>query len=927
MNLSDHYDMFMPHGMCFLWLPEVMALHIISDALIALAYFSIPFAILRFVRGRDDLEPRHRKMALLFAAFIAFCGLTHVLSIYVLWVPIYIFEGWLKAITAIVSVATAISLLRLIPAALKLPSAGSMRAEIAAHKETMIALDAARAALAGRVRRSEDALRENEAKFKSVAENMSEGLVIFHEDASVVFLNPAAASLHGFEREADGMVRREDLPGQWRGFDINGSLVPFEDWPIARVIRGERFQNQYMRIERADKLVNFDAVYNGAPIYGPDGKFLQGFVTIRDVSKEVEAQRALERAHDLLRGFTDAVPGLIYAKDREGRMLFANDGTAKLIGKARSEFIGKTDAEFLGDAVQAEAVMATDRRIMDSGISEQIEEPVSLPDGTATTWLSTKVPLRNSEGLVTGLIGLSVDISARKVAEDLLIKSEERFRRLAETVTEVFTIFDTIYKRFDYVSPAWETITGRPCWELYNNPDLWGELIHSDDRNRVPKLSEMDSATPALESKYRILHKDGAFRWLHTRDFPFQSPDGQLTHVFSTSIDITQSRKVEEQLLQSQKLEAVGRLAGGVAHDFNNILTVIIGYSDILLERPDLDDDALKALRAVAGAADRASALTAQLLGFSRQTILAPQVVNLNNMVGELGGMLSRLIGEDVAYTTVLDPGLDRTLVDPGQLGQVVMNLAVNARDAMPQGGKLTVETRNVHITGDPALPDRKPGPYVMIAVTDTGTGIAPEVRARMFDPFFTTKGVGKGTGLGLSMVLGIVEQSGGFVTVYSEPDHGTTFKVFLPAVQDELAPRRAPRATGSLAGSETILLVEDEADVRDLARRSLERQGYTVLAANDGQHALQRLADTGIRIDAVLTDVVMPNMSGPDLMAALRHTMPDLPVLFMSGYTDDVVVRHGLLDAGASFIQKPFTTNELAQRLRAVLDSRTPRS
>lgn len=207
--------------------------------------------------------------------------------------------------------------------------------------------------------------------------------------------------------------------------------------------------------------------------------------------------------------------------------------------------------------------MATDRRIMDSGISEQIEEPVSLPNGTAATWLSTKVPLRNSEGLVTGLIGLSVDISARKATKNSLIKSEERFRRLAETVTEVFTIFDTVYKRFDYVSPAWETITGRTCWELYNNPDLWGELIHSDDRNRVPKVSEMDSATPALESKYRILHKDGAFRWLHTRDFPFQSPDGQLTHVIITSIDITQSREVEEQLLQSQKLEAVGRLAGG----------------------------------------------------------------------------------------------------------------------------------------------------------------------------------------------------------------------------------------------------------------------------------------------------------------------------------------------------------------------------
>lgn len=434
MNLSEHYEMFMPHGMCFLWLPELMALHIISDALIALSYFSIPFAILRFVRGRDDLEPRHRQMALLFAAFIALCGLTHVLSIYVLWVPVYVFEGWLKAVTAIVSVATAIILMKLVPHALKLPSAASMRAEIAAHRETMIALDAARAVLASRVDRTEDALRASEAKFQSVVENMSEGLGMFAEDGTVLFLNPAADTLLGHERDADGNLR-QDLSAQWQVFDIDGSLVPFESWPIARVLRGERFQNQFVHAERADQAVTFDAIYNGAPIYGPDGKFLLGFVTLRDVRKEVHAQRDLARAHDLLRGFTDAVPGVIYAKDGDGRMLFANDGTAKLIGKPRSEFIGKTDAEFLEDKGQAETVMANDRRIMENGIAEQVEEPVSLPDGTATIWLSTKVPLQNSEGLVTGLIGLSVDISARKATEAELMTLNDRLERQAGELT------------------------------------------------------------------------------------------------------------------------------------------------------------------------------------------------------------------------------------------------------------------------------------------------------------------------------------------------------------------------------------------------------------------------------------------------------------------------------------------------------------
>lgn len=435
MTWSEHYEMFMPHGMCFLWLPELMALHIVSDALIALAYFSIPFAILRFVRGRDDLEPRHRQMALLFAAFIAFCGLTHVLSIYVLWVPVYIFEGWLKAITAIVSVATAISLMKLVPHALKLPSAESMRAEIAAHRETMIALDAARAVLASRVDRTEGALRESEAKFRSVVEHMSEGLMIFDQEGAMTFHNPASARMHGLKREADGLFQPEDIPVQWRAWDSEGVSVPFEDWPIARVLKGERFENRYFHVERADGGVTFDAVYSGAPIFGASGEFLLGFITLRNVQEELEAQRALAGAHDLLRGFTDAVPGVIYAKDRDGRMLFANDGTAKLIGKPRSEFIAKTDAEFLDDPRQAEAVMANDRRIMESGIAEQVEEPVSLPDGTATTWLSTKVPLKNSEGLVTGLIGLSVDISARKATEAELMTLNYRLERQAGELT------------------------------------------------------------------------------------------------------------------------------------------------------------------------------------------------------------------------------------------------------------------------------------------------------------------------------------------------------------------------------------------------------------------------------------------------------------------------------------------------------------
>lgn len=434
MDWRSQYEMFMPHGMCFLWRPELMALHVISDALIALAYFTIPFAILRFVQGRDDLQPRHQRMALLFAAFIACCGLTHLLSIYVLWVPIYIIEGWVKAVTAIVSVATAISLTRLVPHALKLPSAETMRAEIAAHRETMSALDAAHAGLAIRVDRSEEALRESEKKFEAIVEHMSEGLMIFDREGTMSFHNSTSARLHGIERDAGGLFRRDRWAVEWRGWDREDVLVRVEEWPIARVLKGERVENQYLHVEHEDTGTTFDAVFNGSGIYGANGDFLLGFVTLRDVRDEIHAQRALARTHDLLRGFTDAVPGVIYAKDRDGRMLFANDGAAELIGKERSEIIGRTDVELLTDLSQAEAVMANDHRVMETDTPEQIEEGVTLANGTAAVWLSTKAPLRNSEGVVTGVIGLSVDISAQKATEAELTLLNNRLESQAEAL-------------------------------------------------------------------------------------------------------------------------------------------------------------------------------------------------------------------------------------------------------------------------------------------------------------------------------------------------------------------------------------------------------------------------------------------------------------------------------------------------------------
>ncbi len=406
---------------------------------------------------------------------------------------------------------------------------------------------------------------------------------------------------------------------------------------------------------------------------------------------------------------------------------------------------------------------------------------------------------------------------------------------------------------------------------------------------------------------------------------PLRNAEGAVVGAIAVHEDVTERFLLEERLRQAQKMEAVGRLAGGVAHDFNNLLTVIIGCGELLLQALPPEGPTRPLAEEVARAGERAASLTRQLLAFSRKQPLAPRVLDLNGLVADLEPLLRRLIGEDVELATVLQPGLRPVRADPGQLEQVLLNLAANARDAMPHGGRLTVETRNVNLDEGYARlhPEVRPGPYVLLAASDTGHGMTAEVKAHLFEPFFTTKGPGQGTGLGLATAFGVVKASGGHIEVYSEPGAGSTFKVYLPRAEDARRPGKSyPGNTATPPGAEAVLVVEDEAAVRALTGRVLRGLGYAVLEAASGEEALRACGPGGSRVDLLVTDVVMPGLGGRQLAERLLAVHPGMRVLYLSGYPDDAVVRHGILEREANFLQKPFTPAALAQKVREVLDA-----
>jgi PAS domain S-box-containing protein len=605
-------------------------------------------------------------------------------------------------------------------------------------------------------------------------------------------------------------------------------------------------------------------------------------------------------------------PEFIFTMDRAGTILSINH---TLPGHPPEQVIGRSGLSFVTPEQHAEVRELLDH-VVRTGQPESYEAMVLGPDGTMVCY-QTRVAAVKPEHGEPILIAVATDITERK-------KAEESFRmqaRVLENMAEGVFVADPSGIIL-YTNPAEDAMFGYEPGELIGrHVSVLRASTSEENGHFVAHITEQMKTRSFWAGELQNRKKDGS---VFTTDARITTVDrsGQQ-HWVCVQEDVTERRRLEEQVRQAHKMEAIGRLAGGVAHDFNNLMTVVSGYGELLQAGMSPDSPWVLHVREILKAAERASNLTAQLLAFGRKAILAPRVLDLNALLRDLEKNLLPLIGEDVELRTVLEPALGRVKVDPGQMHQVILNLAVNARDAMPQGGQLTLATANVEL--DEAFAHNHaeiaPGSYVLLAVSDTGYGMSAEVQAHLFEPFFTTKEVGKGTGLGLSTVYGIVKQSGGHVEAESAPGRGSTFKIYLPRVQETSSPSQTRAVSVWPGGSETVFVVEDEVMVRDFTCRVLRESGYTVLAAASGDLALRETARQKGPIHLLVTDVVMPGMSGRDLAERLALQHPRLRVLYLSGYTDDAILRHGVVATGAAFLQKPFTPEALARKVREILD------
>ncbi len=734
-----------------------------------------------------------------------------------------------------------------------------------------------------------------ERKYRGIFEGSAEGIFQISPDGMrFVTANPAMARILGYgspEELIGGitdigrqvLLEPDSFAGLFRRLDKDGPIVDFE----CECVRGDGTRIWVL-------LSAARATGRGEGI-GCEG-------TMVDISSRKNAEEALIRERELLSTLIDNIPDTIYVKDTESRFLLANSAMRRIVGvDSPQQLVGKTDFDFFPREM-ADQFLDDEKRILLTGEALVNKDEHALgADGREYRFFTTKVPLKDESGLIRGIVGINRDVTDFR-------KAQEEVRSLA---------------RFPEENPSPVMRLSRDGALLYANAasrpilEEWGcargEVVPDDHRAFTLKAfasgTSMAAEVVCGKSQYSMVF----------------APVVDAGYVNIYALDVTEQRNLEQQLLQSQKMDAIGKLAGGVAHDFNNVLTAIIGYSDFLQMRLGKDDPLQLEVEEIRKAGKRAASLTQKLLAFSRRQILEVKVLDLNAIIAGMEKMLRRLISESVSIDLFLDPALGLIRADASQMEQVLLNLVINASDAMPRGGTLSIETANAELNESYARMhiSVKPGPHIRLVVSDTGTGMDEETRGHIFEPFFTTKREGKGTGLGLSMVYGIVKQSGGNIWVYSEPGKGTAFKIYLPQVF-ESAPEASDEqpAERPAGGTETILVVEDEEMIRRMMSAALADYGYSVLLAKDGEEAWETCRDTQEPIHLLISDVVLPGTSGRESAQRLVTMRPGMRVLYMSGYTSNAIVHHGVLEPGLAFLQKPFAPVALLRKVRQILDS-----
>ena len=770
-------------------------------------------------------------------------------------------------------------------------------------------------------KQAEEALRRSEERFKQVANSIGEWVWEVDVDGLYTYSSPGLEKIVGYKpEEVVGKMHFYDLFIPEKKEELKKAA--FEVFAMKESFKG--FVNP--NLHKNGTLVILET--SGAPILDEQGRLLGYCGGDTDITERKRAEEALKESERKFRAIFDSTSDGMFLLDLETKkFVMCNEMCSKMLGFTQEEFLNLGIAD-IHPSEDLPFIFKHIGKVLEGNPGVRADIRFRRKDGTVF-FTDLSPSLMTADERKFALVVFK-DITDRKQAEAILRESEERFRVVFERAGVGIALVDSTGYTLKS-NPAIQNMLGYSADELAKMH--FTEFVHPEDAEEELNLfmELIAGKRDTFRREERLIAKDGRVVWIDLTVTSQRRPEGDLERVIVMIIDITERKQAEEQMLslqaqlqQSQKMEAIGQLAGGVAHDFNNLLTVISVQAQLALRVLREGDPLKEKLKDIELSADRAGNLTRQLLAFSRRQILEMKVINLNFILKDMEKMLRRVIGEDIELKAVLSDDLGMVKVDPGQMEQVIVNLAVNAKDAMPQGGKLFLETANAELDEEYVRSHvgMIPGAYIILSITDTGIGMSKEVKEQIFDPFFTTKEKGKGTGLGLSTVYGIVKQSGGDIYVYSEPNKGTTFKVYLPRVFEPPEELKKEAREELPRGKETILVVEDDRMVRRLAVDILRRQGYRVLEADEGGEALVICEKEKDPIDLILTDIVMPHIGGPELIERLKQVRKDFKVLYMTGYTDESIVQHGILEEGIELIHKPFTIEKLVRKVREVLDS-----